>query len=213
MAKYYAVKNGKEVGIFTSWKECKPLVEGFSGAEYKSFATKTEAKEYLGIEVKKKIEPPKPNTRVGTPAVKEIDSDYDAVFYVDGSYNIETKDYSFGCVMLKDGEMFTFSHKYDDPEAASMRNVAGEIAGASFAMKYAVKIGLNRVLIVYDYEGIARWAKGEWKANLKHTKEYAILYRKLSDYIKVDFMKVKGHSGDIYNDMADRLAKNELGIK
>ncbi len=213
MAKYYAVKNGKQIGIFTSWKETEPLVSGFPGAEYKSFPNKTEAKEYLGIEVKKKIEPPEPNTKVGVPAVKEVEYDGDAVFYVDGSYNIETKEYSFGCVMIKSGEMFAFSHKYNNEDAASMRNVAGEIAGASFAMKYGVQLGLKKILIVYDYEGIEKWARGMWKANLKHTREYTLLYRKLSEQITVEFMKVKGHSGDVYNDMADKLAKNELGIK
>ena len=43
--KYYAVKNGRKIGIFETWDECKAQVEGFSGAEYKSF-TKKEELEY-----------------------------------------------------------------------------------------------------------------------------------------------------------------------
>ena len=35
--KYYAVKKGKTLGIYKSWDECKAQVDGFSGAEYKSF--------------------------------------------------------------------------------------------------------------------------------------------------------------------------------
>lgn len=214
MPKYYAVKNGKAVGIYTTWKDCKEQVDGYSGAEYKSFTKKSEAMEYLGLEParKPKPRPPEPNTRVGTPAPEPYETACDAAFYVDGSYNISTGEYAFGAVMLKDGEMYAFSHKYDDTESASMRNVAGEIAGSLFAMRYAVKYGIKSVEIFYDYEGIEKWATGKWKANLEKTKEYVLLYRKLSEYVTVKFTKVKGHSGDCYNDMADRLAKDAVGI-
>ncbi len=35
--KYYGVKRGLVPGVYTSWDECKAQVDGFSGAEYKSF--------------------------------------------------------------------------------------------------------------------------------------------------------------------------------
>ena len=31
MAKYYAVKNGRKPGIYSSWDECKKQVEKFKG--------------------------------------------------------------------------------------------------------------------------------------------------------------------------------------
>ncbi len=213
MAKYYAIKIGKKTGIFSTWKECKEYVDGFSGAEYKSFTRKSEAEEYLGIEKPKKPIPPLPNTKIATPCPEEYTTSADACFYVDGSFNVKTGEYAFGAVLLKDGEMFTFSHKYDDAEASSMRNVAGEIAGAVFAMRYAVKFGIGSIEIFYDYEGIEKWATGRWKTNLAKTREYAEIYRQLSARVDIKFTKVVGHSGDFYNDMADRLAKNELGIK
>ena len=37
--KFYAVRKGKEVGIFNTWDDCKAQVNGFSGSEYKSFTT------------------------------------------------------------------------------------------------------------------------------------------------------------------------------
>lgn len=42
MKKYYAIKKGRQTGIFTSWDETKSLVSGFNGAIYKSFKTKEE---------------------------------------------------------------------------------------------------------------------------------------------------------------------------
>ncbi|MDZ7962838.1 MAG: ribonuclease H family protein [Aulosira sp. DedQUE10] len=47
--KYYAVLHGRETGIFTSWAECEKQIKGFSGAVYKSFKTRREAEEALGM--------------------------------------------------------------------------------------------------------------------------------------------------------------------
>lgn len=53
--KYYAIKKGKGVQnkIVETWAECEKLVLGYP-AIYKSFKTEEEAKEYLGLNVKKK---------------------------------------------------------------------------------------------------------------------------------------------------------------
>lgn len=48
--KYYAVRKGKETGIFTSWEECEEKVKGYSGAEYKKFSRKDLAEEYVNYE-------------------------------------------------------------------------------------------------------------------------------------------------------------------
>lgn len=42
--KFYVVWKGKHTGIFESWDDCKAQIEGFKGAQYKSFATFAEAK-------------------------------------------------------------------------------------------------------------------------------------------------------------------------
>ncbi len=42
--KFYVVWRGKHPGIFESWADCKAQIEGFKGAQYKSFATFAEAK-------------------------------------------------------------------------------------------------------------------------------------------------------------------------
>ncbi|QDZ77515.1 RNase H1/viroplasmin domain-containing protein, partial [Bacillus cereus] len=41
--KVYAVRKGRETGIFYSWKECETHVKGYSGAQYRSFPSKKEA--------------------------------------------------------------------------------------------------------------------------------------------------------------------------
>jgi ribonuclease HI len=41
--KYYVVWKGRRTGIYTTWEDCAKQVKGFIGAEYKAFATRTEA--------------------------------------------------------------------------------------------------------------------------------------------------------------------------
>ncbi len=45
--KWYAVANGREIGIYRTWDECKEQVLGFRKAKYRSFYTEKEAIEYL----------------------------------------------------------------------------------------------------------------------------------------------------------------------
>ena len=133
--------------------------------------------------------------------------------YVDGSFNLETCEFSYGAVLFMGAETLTFSEKFDDIELATMRNVAGEIKGAEFVLRYCAENKIEAVEIYYDYEGIAAWAEGRWKTNKSGTIAYKRLFDEISKRVKVNFVKVKGHSGDKYNDMADRLAKDALGIK
>ena len=44
---FYAVKVGRQTGIFNTWEECKEQINGFSGAKFKGFFTKEEAETFL----------------------------------------------------------------------------------------------------------------------------------------------------------------------
>ncbi len=50
--KYYAVKVGFVPGIYENWEQCKNVVTGYPGADYKGFSTIEDAQEYLGLNVK-----------------------------------------------------------------------------------------------------------------------------------------------------------------
>ncbi len=190
--KVYAVKKGKNPGIYNTWDECKKEVEGYKGAEYKSFNNIKDATDFLND-------------------VEMVVSNIRA--YVDGSFNQSTNEYSFGAVLLMDGKETHFKKKFNDEEYASMRNVSGEIKGAAFIINYLIKLNVKEVSIYYDYEGIEKWYNGKWKTNSESTKRYVDFAKDANKKIKVNFVKVKSHSNDKYNDLADRLAKDALGIK
>lgn len=132
--------------------------------------------------------------------------------YVDGSYRSDTGEFSYGMVILKDGEEHTFCEKITDKDLAQMHNVAGEIKGSEAAMQYAIDHNIPEIVIYHDYEGIAKWCTGAWKANKPGTIAYQSFYQEAIRKVKIHFVKVKGHSNDKYNDMADQLAKSALGI-
>ncbi len=197
-SKYYAVKKGKKIGIFTTWDECKQYVSGFSGAEYKSFKNKNDAEDYLnnGREV----------IAFNEESVNEdvIDG---AVAYVDGSFNNITKEFTYGAVIFWNGEEYHFSDKFNEEELAKMHNVAGELKGSEKAMEFALENNIDKMTIYHDYEGIAKWCTGEWKAKKVGTQAYKAFYEKVKKQVKVYFVKVKAHSGNKYNELADKLAK------
>ena len=131
--------------------------------------------------------------------------------YVDGSFDKETARFAYGCIMLDgDTTVAMMSAADDDPELASMHNVAGEIKGAEAAIQFCLDHGVKELTIFHDYEGIAKWPLGLWKANKLGTQAYRDFYKEAVKSMKITFVKVKGHSGNKYNDMADKLAGSAL---
>lgn len=214
--KYYAVRKGREEGIFNTWDECKKQVHGYTGAEFKSFKTKDEAEIYLNSK-NKIIEVNQEQDIIKSPK-ENIDKEWlrqdenTIIAYVDGSYNGSDREFSYGMVILDGSHEYKFSKKIEDENLAQMNNVAGEIAGAMAAMDYAVSHNKKKVVIYHDYEGIAKWCMGEWKTNKEGTIAYKKYFNEIRKKIEVEFVKVKGHSNDKYNDMADELAKQALNI-
>lgn len=192
--KVYAVRKGHRTGLFYTWDECKAQVDGFKGAEYKSFKTLEEANVYLGI----------------SEAAAEQNNGVRA--YVDGSYDHAARRFSCGVVMLVDGEEIKLKEAYADPAAAELRNVAGEIMGARKAISYCLDNGIDAVTIYHDYMGISKWGNDEWKANLDMTQSYKRFVAEARKSMRIDFVKVAAHTGDKYNEMADKLAKAALGL-
>ncbi len=211
--KYYAVRKGRQPGIYKTWEECKDQVIGFKGAEYKKFNSEEEAKNFIGPgEISIKPTGGKALEELGELEDKEIKSlgDKEAVAYVDGSFDLASFTYSYGVVYFNNKEKRNFSGRDDDEDLSLMRNVSGELKAAMEAMKIAVEDGREKLYLHYDYMGIEKWALGHWKTNKNGTKKYKEFYDEISKRLEVVFVKVRAHSGVKYNEEADKLAKDAL---
>lgn len=188
--KYYAVRIGRNPGIYHTWDECKRETMGFKGASFKKFSTREDAEAFIN-----EIEEDK----------KESAEKDELVVYVDGSYRNSDKSHSYGVYMFNDEEEYTYSKRFF--KDSDMRNVSGEIKGAMRAMEEAAKLGKKKIYLHYDYEGIRSWALGFWKTNKEGTIYYKNFYDSIKNKLQVKFIKVEAHTGVKYNELVDKLAK------
>lgn len=81
--KYYVVWKGKKTGVFSSWEMAKKQVDGFVGAQYKSFTDKSEAEkaftkkyaDYKGKDTKKPVLSAAEKAKFGVPIANSLSVD------------------------------------------------------------------------------------------------------------------------------------------
>lgn len=185
-AKFYAVKGNGGVQIVTSWDECKRLTHGVKGVLFKAFGTSAEAKAWLS------------GVSEAAPAGLRI--------YVDGSY-LQGFGYSGWAFVAVDGDSELARKSGVTSCPAESRNIDGELKASIEAMKWLKAQGKFGV-VCHDYEGVARFAKGEWQAKSAVAKRYAAEVRELG--AEVAFEKVAAHTGQKWNELADKLAKQAI---
>ena len=197
---YYAVKAGHTTGIFDSWAECQNATKGYSGPDFKKFATLEEAEAYMG------------NVDIYGEAIKKDVADGYIVAFCDGSYDKDRNRYSYGVFIIdKELQEYEVCGSAQNIKYTSSNNIIGEILGVINAMDWAVSNGYDQLKIYHDYEGLSKWLSGEWTAKSDVAKMFVAVYNsKYADLLQVVFEKVKGHSNNTYNDKADELAKRAL---
>ena len=143
--------------------------------------------------------------------------------YVDGSYNLKTCYWGAAAVILnsKQEELETIS--FSEFDKYGSRQIAGECFSTvqvleTIYQKYNLE-SIDEIIVCYDYEGIEKWAKAEWRANSEIAKEYStkiksiIVDLMLDKDVVVEFNKVKAHSNHVLNDKVDMLAKKACGVE
>ena len=212
LTKYYAIVLGRKTGIFNSWDETKLLVNGYSGAIFKSFRSYNDAVNYFlqhkeNTEVKKDIK---------TKEQKDIKEEYKnaiserkRVIYTDGSFNNGYGGYG---IVVVDNEIEVIRYSGHVPEYPTTSNRA-----ELYAILVVVSNYSGDFLIKTDSEycidsltkNIIKWVENKWKkTNGKDVKNRDLI----SDIIiksqkrTISFQHVYGHEGDLFNEIADKLA-------
>jgi ribonuclease HI len=76
---YYAVANGRTIGVFSTWAECNQSVKGYKNAAYKKFDMKQDAEDFVSAAAGGMVSAPAPaNINLG-----DFQPDY--YVYTDGA--------------------------------------------------------------------------------------------------------------------------------
>ncbi len=208
--KYYAVAKGRKPGIYDNWPEAKSQIEGFTGAVYKGFTSKKEAEGWMKNPVLKRIPfsaIPSDNT-----GGESIPKDGEITIYTDGGSSGNPGPGGYGVIIINNGERKEFTGGF-----RLTTNNRMELMGVIVALRKLEKRDKPITLYTdssYVVNGITKgWAE-KWRKNnwIKSDKQPAInpdLWEELLDLIKplkIKFMWVKGHAGNIYNERCDELA-------
>lgn len=221
--KVYAVRRGRQTGLFASWAECQKQVTGFPGARFKSFTDAQEAMKWLSGEetapAPKRTVHRKKAAKTATPSpALRPDEEQDYVIYTDGS-----------CLRNPDGpggwaavacEVATGEVTELSGGNPSTTNNRMELLAAIKALEFApagTKVALytdSQYLKNGITKWVAAWKRRGWKkadGQPVLNQSYWIELDKLYTAHDVTFHWVKGHVGVALNERCDQLAKAEAG--
>lgn len=156
--KFYAVWNGRQTGIFNTWEECKKQVEGFDGAQYKSFESKTEAENALKRNYFAVLNPSAKQTSNGK-LIKTPKPKHEALV-VDAAWNTKTGDMEYQGKYLQN-KLFVFKK---GPFQDGTNNI-GEFLAIVHALAF-LKQHNSDLPIYSDSKTAIAWVKKK-KANTK----------------------------------------------
>lgn len=226
--KFYAVKKGRETGIFYSWTDCELQVKGFQGAIFQGFKTKEAATDFLEGKTPVKEKSKSSDKKADVLTVSEelaLTKKYSEmedciVVYTDGSVSIEEIDgvenirYSYGFLIVDNNQIV-----HEDcgegfnKEASVLRNVAGELSAVMKGLLCVKEKYPNKKMYVFhDYHGVSAWVLGSWKAKNPLVKQYVEFMKKSESHVSFEFVEVTGHKGNKFNVRADKLARQALGL-
>ena len=194
--KYYAIRkiDSKNVNLLLdNWKECATKVYKHN-CEYKSFKSKEEAQKYLNENSEEVTEE------------QALNSDK-IVYYVDGSYINNKIGWSYVAVVNREVKAHNNGNIKETKNTS--RNISGELFATLSAVENAIMMNKKEMYIVHDYQGISSFVTGAWNPKTVEAKKYTETMKGLiKEYdLNIHFVKVKGHSDNEFNDLADNLAK------
>ena len=230
---YYAVRNGRNIGIFTVWKDCSESVNGFPNAKYKKFDTKQEAEMFIqdmssDLETNKQSVKSQQRsitsffggtcpTTDTTPVIEEFKPDY--YVYTDGACSNNGKPGAMSSIGIFFG--------IDDPRNVSCKidgkqtNNTAELTAIirTYSIIESDILAGKKIAIVSDSEYAIRCAstygeknnKKNWNSDIPNKDLVKTVYMLYKNTPNVQFIHINSHTTntDIHsvgNAHADHLA-------
>ena len=221
---FYAVANGRTIGIFLNWNDCNNSVKGYKNALYKKFDTKEEADNFIKVnETNNKIQ--NHNIIINS---KDENSVFNPDYYVytDGACSNNGRDNALAGIGIFFGinDNRNISKKIEGKQT----NNTAELSAIIETYHIIENDILNgkKIAIVSDSEYAIKCVSsyGEkcykkcWNVDIPNKDLVKIAYEMYKDKLNIQFIHIKAHTNntDIHsfgNDNADKLANIAIGLE
>lgn len=132
--------------------------------------------------------------------------DFSAIAYVDASYSDNERFGAIGIVLLTSSEVIQYSELPENLEDCALTSTNHELLAAAKAIKMAKERNIKNLIIKHDNSSIGELAKSQSVSKTSMEEWYKQLVMKHREKMSITFKKVKGHSKEYFNELADRLA-------
>jgi len=207
---YYAVANGRTIGVFSTWDECNRAVKGYKNASYKKFDTKQEAEDFVVN-----------NGVVQETTIEFIDFEPDYYVYTDGACSKNgTSGASAGIgIYFGDDDPRNVSEKLLGKQTNNLAELTAIVK--THAIIRSDLISGKKIAIVTDSEYAIKCVssygekcyKQNWNVDIPNKELVQTAYELYKDHPNnVRFIHIRAHTQktDIHsigNDQADKLAR------
>jgi len=232
---YYAVANGRNIGIFLNWDDCKKSVNGYKNASYKKFDTKEEADNFIKSNDKNTNDNniQKQSNIISffdTNEFKQKDdvaiSNPDYYVYTDGACSNNGKDNALAGIGIFFGinDIRNISKKIEGKQTNNTAELTAIIETYNIIENDIIND--KKIAIVCDSEyaitcassyGEKCYKKG-WNVDIPNKELVKTAYEIYKDKLNIKFIHIKAHTNDtdihsIGNDNADKLANLAIGLE
>ena len=233
---FYAVANGRTIGIFLNWNDCNNSVKKYKNALYKKFNTKEEADNFIKVN-EKNIDDMNNNIQnhniisffdniIVNSKDDNIVFNPDYYVYTDGACSNNGKDNALAGIGIFFGinDNRNISKKIEGKQT----NNAAELSAIIETYHIIENDILNgkKIAIVSDSEYVIKCVSsyGEkcykkcWNVDIPNKDLVKIAYEMYKDKLNIQFIHIKAHTNntDIHsfgNDNADKLANIAIGLE
>jgi ribonuclease HI len=217
--KFYVVWRGEKTGVFSDWPTTLALVDGFPGAQYKSFPTLAEAESAFRRGAPARTSAPTAGSKPRVARTDHADAvaAFDTVIFCDGACEPNPGKAGSGMAVYRAGVLAGLWYGAYNP--AGTNNTAELNALLQALMLAKLELDADRTVQVrsdssYGLNAVTKWAAG-WKKrgwrkadgeikNLEIIQLLHALYLEIEEDVNLEH--VSAHVGIEGNELADRMA-------
>lgn len=212
---FYAVANGRSIGIFLNWNDCNTSVKGYKNASYKKFDTEEEAEHFIQIK-----------TTFGKKDTSTNNNSPDYYVYTDGACSNNGKRNALAGIGIFFGtnDIRNTSKKIEGKQTNNAAELSAIIE--TYPLIEGDVANGKKIAIVSDSEYAIKCVssygekcdKKNWNIDIPNKELVQRAYEIYKNKQNIQFIHVRAHTNNrdihsIGNDNADKLANIAIGLE